>query len=517
MTTADVPAEIGWVHVTLPRLVAIVADGPTDPDAHPDGVPVQGTVTFTPNLTAGTVVVTSTGVGVLPQAKRFDLIDGALDVYLIHPGDPDLNPAGWTYAVTVTVTGGPGVGATTIRGTLDVPAGVTEVDLLPLLPLSAATGGTVTLTPGPEGPAGPPGEGVRAGGDTGQTLVKVGPEDFNTGWVDPGAASVPDATTTAKGKLQLAGDLAGTADAPTVPGLAGKAAAEHTHPAGDVSDSTTVGRAVLTAADAATARGAIGAGTSSLVLGTTAGTAKAGDYAPGWTEVTGKPATFPPSAHTHAPDDLGSGTPAAGQYLDGDGTWKELPEGGGSPSVQVTPVVRRSSSGWWIGCAVPGSSTNNQNPGTGSLHFMPVIVSRQVVVDRIGAHHNGLGTGTVVGNLALYSSTADSLPGVVLRETGPFTPTTQWVGTVADFTLEPGVLYYIAAVWTTTDTMPNLPSVIAAPNFAGQPVNLNSGHTSHGLFLMSGVSPSSLPSNPSEAVLGDLQRYPKVLLGEKAS
>jgi hypothetical protein len=32
----------------------------------------------------------------------------------------------------------------------------------------------------------------------------------------------PDATTTSKGKVQLAGDLGGTADAPTVPGLAGK-------------------------------------------------------------------------------------------------------------------------------------------------------------------------------------------------------------------------------------------------------------------------------------------------------
>jgi hypothetical protein len=48
----------------------------------------------------------------------------------------------------------------------------------------------------------------------------------------------------------------------------------------DITDSTATGRAVLTAADAPTARTAIGAGTSSLVLGTTAGTAKAGDYAP---------------------------------------------------------------------------------------------------------------------------------------------------------------------------------------------------------------------------------------------
>ncbi len=38
-----------------------------------------------------------------------------------------------------------------------------------------------------------------------------------------GGGSTPDATTSTKGKLQLAGDLGGTADAPTVPGLSGKA------------------------------------------------------------------------------------------------------------------------------------------------------------------------------------------------------------------------------------------------------------------------------------------------------
>lgn len=51
----------------------------------------------------------------------------------------------------------------------------------------------------------------------------------------------------------------------------------HTHPATAISDSTTTGRAVLTAANAADARTAIGAGTSNLAIGTTAGTAAAGN------------------------------------------------------------------------------------------------------------------------------------------------------------------------------------------------------------------------------------------------
>jgi hypothetical protein len=55
----------------------------------------------------------------------------------------------------------------------------------------------------------------------------------------------------------------------------------------------------MKAADVASARTAIGAGTSNLALGTTSTTAKAGNYVPGWAEVTGKPTTFTPSAHTH--------------------------------------------------------------------------------------------------------------------------------------------------------------------------------------------------------------------------
>lgn len=50
--------------------------------------------------------------------------------------------------------------------------------------------------------------------------------------------------------------------------------------ASSISDSTTVGRSVLTAVDATAARTAIGAGTSNLAIGTTSTTAKAGDYQP---------------------------------------------------------------------------------------------------------------------------------------------------------------------------------------------------------------------------------------------
>lgn len=76
-----------------------------------------------------------------------------------------------------------------------------------------------------------------------------------------------------------------------------------------ITDSTSVGRAVLKAVDAAAARTAIGAGTSNLALGTTASTAKAGDYAPSWTEVTAKPTVIAAgNTQAEARTAIGAGT-----------------------------------------------------------------------------------------------------------------------------------------------------------------------------------------------------------------
>ncbi|WP_339317928.1 hypothetical protein [Paenibacillus sp. FSL R10-2734] len=48
--------------------------------------------------------------------------------------------------------------------------------------------------------------------------------------------------------------------------------------ANDITDATTVGKAVLTAADGAAARTAIGAGTSNLIIGSAAANAAAGNH-----------------------------------------------------------------------------------------------------------------------------------------------------------------------------------------------------------------------------------------------
>lgn len=68
-------------------------------------------------------------------------------------------------------------------------------------------------------------------------------------------------------------------------GLAAKADVVHTHLVTDLSDSTSLGRSLVTAANAAAARSSIGAGTSNF----------SGSYL----DLTSVPTSFTPSAHTH--------------------------------------------------------------------------------------------------------------------------------------------------------------------------------------------------------------------------
>jgi hypothetical protein len=71
--------------------------------------------------------------------------------------------------------------------------------------------------------------------------------------------------------------------------LAAATALAESHPATTISDSTAIGRSILTALNGAAVRGLIGAGTgsSNLVLGTTAGTAKEGNYQPAAADIIG--------------------------------------------------------------------------------------------------------------------------------------------------------------------------------------------------------------------------------------
>lgn len=98
------------------------------------------------------------------------------------------------------------------------------------------------------------------GGSNGQVLTKNSGVGGGLEWTS--AAGSPDATTSSKGIVQLAGDLAGTAASPTVPGLASKA---------NTSTTVSAGTGLTGGGDLSTNR------TLSANFGTTSGTIAQGD------------------------------------------------------------------------------------------------------------------------------------------------------------------------------------------------------------------------------------------------
>ncbi len=126
---------------------------------------------------------------------------------------------------------------------------------------------------GPQGEPGDPGDVDSADSAAGQVLTSQGP-DLPPRWQDQAGGS-------------------GIAGAPsawpsTFPPVS------HSHPVAQVSDASTIGRTLLTAADQQAARAAIGAGTgngtSTLALGASATTAAPGNHAHGAAAITVTPA-----------------------------------------------------------------------------------------------------------------------------------------------------------------------------------------------------------------------------------
>ena len=100
-----------------------------------------------------------------------------------------------------------GASAWTLRGNLKGPQGATGAQ--------GVKGDTGSQGPqGQTGAQGPAGPGVPTGGTLNQVLAKKSATDYDTQWLAP--AAVPDASPTVKGIVQLAGDLAGTADSPQI-------------------------------------------------------------------------------------------------------------------------------------------------------------------------------------------------------------------------------------------------------------------------------------------------------------
>lgn len=171
--------------------------------------------------------------------------------------------------------------------------------------------GADSTVPGPEGPEGPEGP-TGPKGDTGdqgpagsggtstwedlsgrpavvaagateaeaRDSVGAGTSNFSGVYGDlTGKPVIPDSPDDiGLGNVDNTSDAAKPISSATQTALNGKAASTHTHTAAQISDSTTTGRSVITASSAANARTAIGAGTSSLVVGSSGTQAAAGNH-----------------------------------------------------------------------------------------------------------------------------------------------------------------------------------------------------------------------------------------------
>lgn len=206
------------------------------------------------------------GDTIVPPFTRSATLDanGAATIELPATDDPQWSPAGWAYSVTARVNG------ETITGTLTLPYTSSTATLSARLQVDgAATAGVSYILTSQRSVAG----GVAGLDADGDVIDAAGNKVTGGGGGGGGTPSSTVVSETSYGQSASAGNATAYSRG------------NHTHgtpaapAAATITDSTTVGRAVLTAADAAAARTAIGAGTSNLAIGTTGSTAAAGNDA----------------------------------------------------------------------------------------------------------------------------------------------------------------------------------------------------------------------------------------------
>jgi hypothetical protein len=159
MTAVDLPAGLKYGTVTA-RFVIATGDTLLDSDHLPDGSVAGGTVTFSPAVDYLTVASSNPPVTILPAPVVCGIdaqgylkdATGQRGVQLIATDDPTTNPTGFTYVVSISITG-----MKARQFDMSVPAGrITDLTLVS--PVSVSRGvSTLKGDPGEPGPQGEPG------------------------------------------------------------------------------------------------------------------------------------------------------------------------------------------------------------------------------------------------------------------------------------------------------------------------------------------------------------------------
>jgi hypothetical protein len=104
--------------------------------------------------------------------------------------------------------------------------------------------------------------------DSSVTTPKIADSSITTAKIAPGAVVEADLADSSVTTSKIASGAVTAAKVTLVPADIGAAQASHTHPSTEISDSTTAGRALMTAADAAAQRTSLGLGTMAQATAT---------------------------------------------------------------------------------------------------------------------------------------------------------------------------------------------------------------------------------------------------------
>lgn len=254
----------------------------------------------------------------------------------------------------------------------------------------------------------------------GQVLVKDSAASGGIRWTTPtGGGGVITKADVGLGNVDNTSDASKPISTATQTALDAKAAASHTHTAAQISDASATGRSVLTAADAAAARAAIGAGTgsSNLAIGTTATTAKAGNYVPTWAEVTGKPTISGSNTGDQTLSISGSNLTISG------GNTVALPSGGGgsTPVATTTATGTITLAGDLGGTgAAPTVTRVNGISVTGTPSAGQVLKATSATAASWQADETGGGGGGADWTIRPFSAVSGANGGVVNAVSGDF-------------------------------------------------------------------------------------------------